>query len=182
MFIPCALAAAALLLVLCMMGASATSAGRRSLEVARAGRWVRLAAASAFDEAVARVEVLTAQRQLPMPASPDDARDFSLQLGWLVATPLPTTTTGQTFKDESVVVGPVAFRTGPWVIQSSGGARPMVRELGLVELSVQVTVQRAGQRVRKLVTVQRYATAVPAPEGFRVTVSPTDVFHLEANV
>ena len=185
MFIPCALACAALLLILCTISASATSAGRRTVEVARSARWIRLAAASAFDEAVARVEVLSLEAKLPKLSSPTETRDLSTQLQFLTGSSIPTTLTNQAFRDESVTVGPVTFSTGPWDVQSSGGSEPWIRETGLVELSVLVKVQRAGQRVTKLVTVQRYAAAVPVPppgnDGFRITISPMDVFHLEEN-
>lgn len=196
--IPCALGGVALLAVLCVMGASATAGGRRTLEVARSSRWVRLAAASAFDEAVARIIVLTARRGLPMPSGPTDTRDLAPELRWLEAVAIPTPVTGRAFRDESVEVGPVSFRTGAWVVQSSAtGGQTKVREVALVTLEVAVTVRRPGHKTRKRVTVQRYATAVPAGPppgapppgpppggpppgvGVQIVVSPMDVFHQE---
>ena len=186
-FVPCALGLATLLLVLGMMGASATSAGRRTLEVSRGMRWVRLAGASAFDEAVARITDLTRRHHLPPPSGPDDPRDLSGQLAWLEATPVGVPLANQCFKDESVQLGDVTFKTGPWTVQSSsGGGQRAVREVAVVELSVIVTVSRPGQRVTKRVTAQRYATAVPLPPndpaeppGFAIVISPRDLYHAE---
>lgn len=182
-FIPCAVTATALLLVLCLMSASANSAGRRTLEVARASRWVRLAAASAFDEAVANITSRSRDEGLPLPSSPQDERDLSKQLGFLSAAPYESTLTNAAFASEKVEAGPVTFTTGPWVVQS-GGSPVKVCELGMVTLKVIVSVKRAGQKVRKSVTVQRYATAVPRPgsspdEGVQIVVSPIDIYHAE---
>jgi hypothetical protein len=185
-FIPCSLGLVTLVLIFGAMGMAATSASRRNIEVVRAHRWLRLAAASAFEEGAARIHALTRARCLPPLASPQDSRDLSESLGWLEQTPIPVPLTSRAFEQDSTQISALTVRSDPWVVQSSDSSgRQKVREVGVIRLDVVITVVRAGMQVRRKVTVQRYAVAVPlsrdpsGQSGLAIVVASHDLYYQE---
>lgn len=176
--LPAALGLATVILLAGVMGAQVTSAGRRNIEVVRANRWVRMAAASAFDETCGSLSMWSSGKVPPLTDPTAGSRDLGALPGltWPTSFPVPLATT--TYRPESIELADVTFKTGPWTVQNSGGSSMKVYEVGIVEMSVIVKVKRPGQVVSRKVTVQRYAGAAPMPDGsgFKVVVAPFDLY------
>ena len=179
--IPVAIGIVMLLLATAVAASTVSSSGRRSVEVMRARRWARLAAASAFDEACRFIQ---ASVDVPMITGPRDLK----QVVKLPAKIAPALTQAE-FLGQNVEVGELSVDTSPWTVQTSTpGANGLtsVREMGIIQLSCRITVRCGGFTLTRRVTVRRFALAVPRgrPEpggggSEMIYLSPFDLVHTE---
>jgi hypothetical protein len=149
----------AVLLVIMGLGGSAhVSSSRAILERVHARRLIDLAAASAFEEACARLEKTLPKAPTPRPGVNRD----------LAALAFPPRTiepdlTRAALKDENIQLSGVAVKSSPWRLETKQIDRThwKVREMGMVEMTVTVTVQSGSLKLSHSVTTRRFAEARP---------------------
>jgi hypothetical protein len=150
-----------LAIVLVLMGVSGSfqvSSARQALERIHARRLVELTAASAFEEVCARLAKQLPRVPTPAPGS---RRDLGAQV--LEPRRVDPALTRDSVRGDGVELSPVAVRSSPWrlTIQKTGRGEYAVRERGLIEMELTVTVQVGTTRVQRTVTTRRFAHATP---------------------
>jgi hypothetical protein len=175
MAVPLVMGLAALLLAMGLSGAFTTSSLRHTLERCQARRQLDLVAASAVAEATARAEAL-------LPGAPrlktGETRNLSSVLSWKDR---PGQTLGQARTlslsatraglSGQISIQDVQFQASPFKVQArTKDSGPLVREYGVVELTVRLTVHTLFCTTRHRVLVRRFAVAVPAKDAARVRV------------
>ena len=158
------------------------TADRYAFELVQGHRLVTLAASSAFEEAASRLEGIN--------------RGYPLLDGQPAGTPVPDpgpativpaeiapNATTRAFEGLGVVVGPVKIVANQWarygarIDRSDSEGRMLAQDLGVLQLSVEITLKVAWTSSKHTVSCRRYAvSAADATEGrLQLHVQPLDM-------
>lgn len=155
---------------------------RYAFELVQGHRLVQLAASSAFEEVAARLEGLN--RGVPlMDDQPADAPVPDPGPVTIVPATIAPNATTRAFEPLGVVVGPVTVVANQWarygarVDRASTDGRMLKQDLGVLELSVPITLKVAWTSSKHVATCRRYAvSAADAIEGrLQLHVQPLDM-------
>ena len=153
---------------------SQVSSSRLTLERIHAGRLLELAAASAVDEASARLEAL-----LPQVATPTPGADRNIGQYLPPLFEIDPVLTRDSLAEQNVAISKVAIQPSAWRLKMDSVKAGLysVRETGLFQFTVRVHLPTAGGTIEKVVVCRRLAELRPeigASFG-RIRIDPNNV-------
>ena len=170
MALPWLLALAALMVVLGVSGAFQVGSSRRALEEIHARRVLDLAVASALEEASAMLE--NALPPQPPPVAGQARTGFTLPTSSILRT------TPADFAADGVTLEPIAIAWSGFTRDERAVPQgSLVREYGILELTVKVAMKTSGPAVTRTVRARRYGALEPrrGDAGVRFRVYPHDL-------